>query len=269
MSDTCREPVNEVAFADRPQLFGGEKALIVMILLPLAAIGLQVALGLHGAANSLYKLCFLIPPIIYCRMHGIRVVRDILKPRNWRRSLWLAAGLGLAAIAIFWSAYALFSDRLLDKVMIRESIGRQFIVNSRTVLFVAPFTIFLNSLLEEFFYRGFAFGLLVRHKRCLGYALPAAVFTTQHVLFFWHWLAWIPFCLATVGLLVLALVLEWLYERADSIVAPWAVHICGDVAMMGIAVTLFLIPRSTLPADGVETEPLVSSSASIAACSTN
>jgi membrane protease YdiL (CAAX protease family) len=240
MADTCCEPVNEAASADRPLSTGNEKTLVAMILLPLVAIAVQLALEFHGAANAIYKLCFLIPPILYCRAHGIHVVRDILKPRNWRQSIKVAGALGLAAIAIFWSAYALFGDRLLDKAMIRESIGRQFIVNSDTVLFVAPFTIFLNSLLEEFFYRGFAFGLLAPRKRLVGYALPAAVFTAQHVLFFWHWLAWIPFCLAIVGLLVFALVLEWLYERADSIVAPWLVHICGDVAMMGIAVTLLL-----------------------------
>jgi len=28
------------------------------------------------------------------------------------------------------------------------------------------------------------------------------------------------------------------YERAGSIVAPWVVHILGDVAMMGIALTM-------------------------------
>ena len=212
--------------------------LVVLILLPLAAIGVQLALGLHGAANTIYKLCFLIPPIIYCRTQGIQVVRDILKPQNWRRSLDVAAALGLAAIAIFWTAYFLFGDLLLDKAKISESIGRQFIVNAKTVLFVAPFTIFLNSLVEEFFYRGFAFGLLVRRNRVVGYLLPAVVFTVQHVFFFWFWLQWIPFCLATVGLMVFALVLQWLYERADSIVAPWLVHICGDVAMMGIAVGL-------------------------------
>ncbi len=213
-------------------------ALVVMILLPLAAIGAQLALGLHGTANTLYKLCVLIPPIVYCRTQGIQIVRDILKPQNWRRSLGIAGGLGLAAIVIFWTAYFLFGGLLLDKENIAQSIGRQFIVNANTVLFVAPITIFLNSLVEEFFYRGFAFGLLVRRNRVLGYLLPAVAFTVQHVFFFWFWLAWIPFCLATVGLIVFALVLQWLYERGDSIVAPWTVHICGDVAMMGIAVTL-------------------------------
>ena len=76
-----------------------------------------------------------------------------------------------------------------------------------------------------------------------GCLLPAAVFTAQHVLFFWTWLSWIPFCVAIAGLLVFALVLQRLYEAADSIVPPWVIHMGGDVAMMGIAVTLLLWPR--------------------------
>jgi membrane protease YdiL (CAAX protease family) len=72
----------------------------------------------------------------------------------------------------------------------------------------------------------------------LGYLLPATVFTVHHILFIYHWVTPLPFCMAVVGLFVLALVLEKIYEKADSIVAPWLVHVFGDVAMMGIAVTM-------------------------------
>jgi hypothetical protein len=44
--------------------------------------------------------------------------------------------------------------------------------------------------------------------------------------------------LAIGGLFVLALLLQWMYARYDTIVAPWIVHVGGDAAMMGIAVTM-------------------------------
>ena len=75
--------------------------LAALILLPLAAIGLQLSFGLHGAMNSLYKLCFLIPPLVYCRTQGIGVFNDILKFRNWRRCLGVALGLAIFAITVF------------------------------------------------------------------------------------------------------------------------------------------------------------------------
>jgi len=213
--------------------------LIALILLPLGVIGVQLTLGLDGAIGySIYKLFFVIPPLAYCRTYNVRVFGDVIKPRNWRRCLLPAVGLGIAAVVIFWGAYYLLSDLLLDKAMIAEKIGKQFSVTAGTVLLIAPVTIFANSLLEEFFYRGFGFGLLVRRHRWLGYLLPAAAFTLQHTLFIYHWVTPVPFAMAVVSLLIFALVLEKTYEAADSLVAPWVVHILGDVAMMGIAVTM-------------------------------
>jgi membrane protease YdiL (CAAX protease family) len=34
------------------------------------------------------------------------------------------------------------------------------------------------------------------------------------------------------------LVLQWFHEKAGSLAAPWLVHACGDIAMMGVAVRL-------------------------------
>jgi membrane protease YdiL (CAAX protease family) len=216
--------------------------LIALILLPLAAIGVQLALELDRVLGvvgySLYKVCFLVPPLIYCRVHGIRIFGDILKLGNWRRCLSVALWLGGLAVLIFWGVYYFLGDLLLDKAMVAEKIGDQFSVTASTVFLIAPVTIFLNSFLEEFFYRGFAFGLLVKKHRWLGYLLPATVFTVQHILFIYHWVTPLPFGMAVVALFVLALVLEKLYEKADSIVAPWLLHAFGDLAMMGIAVTM-------------------------------
>lgn len=217
-------------------------ALIAMVLLPLAVIGLQLALDLNGlwgvAGYSLYKICFLVPPLIYCRSQGIGLCRDILKLQNWRRGLPLAVSLGGLAVLIFWGTYYALGDVLLDRAMIAAKIGHQFNVTPETIFLIAPVTIFFNSLLEEFFYRGFAFGLLVRKHCSIGYLLPAAVFTLQHVLFIYHWVTPLPFCMAVGGLFVFAVVLQRMYQQADSIVSPWLVHIFGDIAMMGIAFTM-------------------------------
>jgi membrane protease YdiL (CAAX protease family) len=216
--------------------------LVLLTFLPLAVIGLQLALDLDSVwgvfGYSLYKACFLIPPLIYCRVMRIGVVRDILKLQNWRRHLPIAAGLGALAVVIFWVTYYLLSDILLDKPKIVGNIADQFSVTASTIFLFAPITIFFNSLLEEFFYRGFAFGQLVQRQRWLGWLLPSTVFTIQHVLFFYHWVTLVPFAIAVVALFVFALVLQKIYESADSIVAPWLIHVFGDIAMMGVALTL-------------------------------
>ena len=92
------------------------KTLIALILLPLCVIAVQLALELQGVVGySIYKLFLLIPPIVYCRLKGISIVGDIFKPGNWQNRLTLAVGLGAAAVLIFWGAYWLLGDMLLDK----------------------------------------------------------------------------------------------------------------------------------------------------------
>ncbi|MBN2291649.1 MAG: CPBP family intramembrane metalloprotease, partial [Pirellulales bacterium] len=85
---------------------------------------------------------------------------------------------------------------------------------------------------------GFAFGQLVRRQRILGQCLPAAAFSAQHLLFISHWLSPGLLVLAGLGLFVFAWILQVLYEKSGTIVAPWVVHILADLAMMTIALEL-------------------------------
>ncbi len=213
--------------------------LVYLTLLPLAVVVFQLTFELDGVwGYSLYKLFLLAPPLLYCRRHGIGVVGDVLKPGNWRSGLAVALGLGAACGVVFLAAYFFAVDWLVDRSVLIERIGSQFSVTAATVLIIAPLTIFLNSLLEEFFYRGFSFGLFVKKRAALGYSLPAAAFTAQHLLFINRWLSPWLLLLAGASLFVFALGLEQLYKKADTIVAPWIAHMLADVAMMGIALTL-------------------------------
>ncbi len=239
MSDVARKTPFGIRRAENAQAAWATGLLAGLVVLPLGMVVVQLAFKLDGVVGySLYKVLFLVPPLIYCRMRGIRVVGDVLKPGNWRNTLPTAIGLGLACAAIFLGVYFVAIDHLVDRSVIVERMGAQFSVTAATVALVAPVTIFFNSLLEEFFSRGFAFGQLVRRQRILGRCLPAAAFSVQHLLFINQWLAPGLLAVVGVGLFVFAWILQMLYEKADSIVAPWVVHILADLAMMTIALLL-------------------------------
>src|SRR5262249_13077365 len=162
--------------------------LVVIVLVPLAIIVTQIAVGATGGvANSAYKLWFLFAPLVYCRLHGISISRDLCRWQNWRSGLAAGWLLGAVAAAIFPGAYSLWGDDLADKPAVAGKIQTQFGVHAATVFLIAPFTIVINSLVEEFFYRAFAFRLLATRNGPLGMLLPAAVFTAQHLLFIYHW----------------------------------------------------------------------------------
>ena len=236
--------MNHARAAGRSPARPAVTVLIVLMVLPLAVIGLQLHFDLAGRFGlfgySLYKLCFLLPPLLYCHLRGIGVRVELLRFGDWRRRLPWALGLGGLAAVSFWGLFLLLGDRLLDKARIVDQLGAQFSVTAKIVVPIGLFTIVVNSLLEEFFYRGFGVGLLRRRSRLLAALLPAAVFTAHHLLFLRSWLDPLPLTIAAAGLLVFALALAWLYEQAGSIVAPWVTHVIADLAMMSIAASMLL-----------------------------
>ncbi|MBN2291519.1 MAG: hypothetical protein JXM70_03780, partial [Pirellulales bacterium] len=112
-----------------------------LVVLPLVMVATQLALKLDGVVGySLYKILFLVPPLIYCRMRGISVIGDVLRPANWRNHLPAAIGLGLGCGAIFLGVYFFAIDWLVDRSVIVERMGTQFSVTATTVALVAPVT---------------------------------------------------------------------------------------------------------------------------------
>ncbi len=237
--------------ADQPQPHSekttrGLPLLVALVLLPLAVIVGQLIAGSHGPVGySLYKFAFLLPPILYCRWQGIGVFRDILKFRHWRNGLGWAAALSLGAALIFAGAYWAWSDVLIDEAKIVEKIDAQFGVSKQTVLLVeadrplvAPITILLNSLWKSSF-------IAASHSGCwpeeFAHGLPAAGRGVHGAAPAVHLsLGRTGGACAGDRLAVRAVagarvaVPEVRYDRR-----PWVVHIGGDVAMMGIALTLF------------------------------
>ena len=193
--------------------------LVGLLLLPLAIIALQIASGATGGlANGVYKVAFVVPPIVYCRVHSIHIGRDVFRWQNSRNGLGLSLVIGLVTAIIFVAFYAACGHLLVDKRAIAEKIQQQFGVTAGTVLLIAPWTIMINSLIEEFFYRGFSFGLIAKQRLLLGTLLPAAVFTVQHLMFAYHWVGPGILAIGIAALFVFSLVEQAMYAAADSIV---------------------------------------------------
>ncbi|MDP3980554.1 MAG: CPBP family intramembrane metalloprotease [Chlamydiota bacterium] len=202
----------------------------IIIILCLQWAGVTGLLGYNA-----YKIGFILPPLLYSRYHGISIRKDIIGWPFQRQNLIHGFVWALFFFTVFWSAFLLFGNWLIDKNFIVQQMNQQFLVNSLTICIIAPITIFFNSMLEEFFYRGFCFGLLLRHHKKFAYVLPAFVFTLQHALFIHMWFNGFVLSLVLISLFVFALILERLYASTKSLAGPWIAHLMGDAAMMSIA----------------------------------
>jgi len=103
---------------------------------------------------------------------------------------------------------------------------------------LAGFLAIVHSLLEEYYWRWFVFGRLRRLvSLAAAVALSSLAFMAHHVVvlgrFFPNdfWSAAVPFslCIAMGGAFW-----AWLYDRSDSVYAPWISHLLVDAAIMAV-----------------------------------
>jgi membrane protease YdiL (CAAX protease family) len=137
--------------------------------------------------------------------------------------------------------------------------GREIVGKLREFQIATPFGFVLfgvfisvaHSLFEEYYFRWFIFGRLRKHIRLWpAVTLSAVAFMAHHVLVMAVYfpgafnlaLVVMPFalCVAVGGA-----VWAWLYERSESLLAPWLSHLVVDVGIMVIGYDLvapYLVP---------------------------
>lgn len=128
--------------------------------------------------------------------------------------------------------FAVFGDRLTEKL---TGLGAATPVR---FAMLAVFISLFHSFLEEYYWRWFVFGELSRRiTRPAAYVVASAGFSAHHVLvvlaYFgaeqWPWVVFFSLGVAVGGAMWC-----WLFERHDSLLAPWMSHLLVDVALLAV-----------------------------------
>ncbi len=105
---------------------------------------------------------------------------------------------------------------------------------------VAIYISFVNSLLEEFFFRGFVFFTLKKlASKRFAYGVSALVFSLYHIAIMSSWFNIFLFALLLLSLFVAGLMFSWLNERRETIYTSWFVHMFANFATNTIGFILF------------------------------
>lgn len=151
----------------------------------------------------------------------------------------LALGFGVFAL-ILGAYFALRS--VFDFSAVAALLGKNAGVTAENFLWVSLYISFVNSLLEEFFFRGFAFLVLRRYAgerfACVFSALSFALYHTAMML---GWFPPLLFLLALAGLTAGGVLFNLLDARAGTIFPSWAVHIFANLAINTVGFILFKI----------------------------
>ncbi len=137
---------------------------------------------------------------------------------------------GLAKSSILESAAAIVRHRLAD-----------FGVRNPAIMIAAGvFYALVHSLLEEYYWRWFAFGQLRRMVSLrTAIIVSSLAFTGHHVIVLARYLPELPWWpLASLAVAVGGAIWAWLYDRSRSILAPWVSHALVDAALFAIGYSM-------------------------------
>lgn len=128
----------------------------------------------------------------------------------------------------------------IDLSNIIEMLDKDASVDKDNFLWIALYISFINSLLEEFFFRGFLFLNLQRISgRKFAYILSAFVFSIYHIAIMGNWFSPIIFIIAMIGLFVGALIFNYLNEKSGNIYNSWIVHMMANLSINTVGLMMF------------------------------
>ena len=154
-----------------------------------------------------------------------------------RKSLKTAGILALA-IFLFLSVTYMLLAPWLDLSAIPEKL-RYIDITAANFPLVAVYITLCNSLLEEIFFRGFAFLTLRNYtSEKFAYLFSALTFALYHVSILDGWFLPSWFGLFIIGLAVGGMIFNFL-DRKGSLWCGWLVHMAADAAIMLIGMRMF------------------------------
>jgi len=191
----------------------------------------------YGIKAGIKLFVFLSIPVGYSLFDKGATIRSLFKleKKPFLQSLLL----GAIVYAVIISAYFLVGS-FFDFSKVTTSLQSKIGVNKNNFVFVAIYISFINSLLEEFFFRGFAFLTL---KKMLGrrvsYIFSALTFSVYHIAIMTSWFTPLLFVLLISGLFIAGVFFNWLDEKTDSIYTSWFVHMFANFSINTIGFILF------------------------------
>ncbi len=211
-------------------------ALIVMFCVLMAVID-GVFKANYFIKSSIKLVLFLILPAIYSLYYKDIRIKEMFKPE--KSLIKIALLLCVSVYVIILGGYLLLKN-IFDFSAITDALTKNIGVTGENFIFVSLYISFINSLLEEFFFRGFAFLTLKRIiGRTFAYLFSAAVFAVYHIAMMIGWFGLEVFLIVMAGLFAGGLIFNYLNEKSATIYPSWLMHMFANFAINTIGFMLF------------------------------
>ena len=202
---------------------------------------IEQILGVNYFIKTAAKLIvFTSVPVFYI----IKIKKMKLKERlsfksDIRHSLLPAFLFGFLSFAAVLIAFMSLRE-FIDLAAIADELETKLGITPQVFLYVALYITFINSMLEEFFFRGFLFLELYNlGYRRTGYIASSLLFGLYHIAIFQKWFTLPVTLLALGGLVGVGLLFDWLVSKSGSFISSWIVHVFADIAIVLIGFYMF------------------------------
>lgn len=214
-------------------------------ILIIAVISIFVMYVVDGIINPGYLpksfikiIMFLIFPIVYTFFDKSIILKDIFIIQR-KNNLFFSIIIGIGIFVLIIGAYFIMNN-FIDLENIKELLEKNVRVNKDNFIWVALYISFINSLLEEFFFRGFLFLNLKKiSKRKFAHSISAFFFAIYHVSIMSNWFTPSLFIISMIGLFVGGLIFNYLNEKNENIYGSWIVHMMANFSINTIGFIMF------------------------------
>ena len=156
-----------------------------------------------------------------------------------KKGLLTSLLLGILVYGVILGGYFL-TRGIFDFSNVASSLTSGMGINANNFLYVSLYISFMNSFLEEFFFRGYGFITLKKYtSRKVAYIVSSTVFAVYHIGMLLAMFDIIPILLMMLGLIVGGCIFNYLNEINDNIYSSWFVHMFAKFAINTVGFILF------------------------------
>ncbi|WP_241426720.1 CPBP family intramembrane glutamic endopeptidase [Dysosmobacter acutus] len=213
-------------------------SIVFLVVLACSIMGFVDAIIQPGYVikSAIKILLFLFSPILYAHFDGECNLKGLLTPK---KGVKIAVLSGVGVYAIILSAFLILRD-VFDFSAVITSLSSSTGVTKSNFIWVALYISFVNSLLEEFFFRGFAFFTLKDvSSRMFSYIFSSAAFALYHVSMMIGWFGMELTSLAIAGLTTGGILFNLCNEKSGNIYLSWLIHMFANFAINTVGFILF------------------------------
>ena len=211
----------------------------ILVIIACIVMGIVDAVIQPGYAikSAIKIIMFLLIPIVYGLFLKEFNIKNLMKPD--KQGLCIAICLGFVIYGVVLGAYWIFKD-VFDFSALTGSLNETTGVNKSNFIWVAIYISFVNSLLEEFFFRGFSFITLKKlTSRRFAYVFSSMVFALYHIAMMIGWFGLPVILISLVGLFIGGMIFNRFDEKSENIYLSWLIHMFANFATNTIGVILF------------------------------